>query len=541
MPETPSDRPRDTSKDGRANKVIFHLLTHGPGAWRLIQRTPPLARLVNRWLINEGIKKAPPRPYRLSTMAPYTSWASLTDKTFNSRQLPPVPGAGDTSPSPDEVATLFLRHEMIECPKSTVLFAYVAQWFTDGFMRSRRPTPPEQTRDIRRNESNHEVDLTQLYGLDRRATDCLRARRGGLLKSQEIGGESFPEYLCDEDGTIKPEFRDDLRTPIGFDGPAMTIEKKRRLFAMGSDAGNSQVGYAMLTVLFLREHNRIAGELAREHPDWDDTRLFETTRNILTVLLIKLVIEEYINHIAPYHFEFRFDPTAFYSEPWYRPNWMAVEFNILYRWHSLIPSTLRVHGKDVPINDTLNDTEFLTSNGLGPLFEDASRQPAGRVGLYNTAEWFMTRTELPSIRQSRTAQLAGYNDYREHSGFPRVTKFEQISSDPRIQAGLRKIYGSVDNIEFYVGLLAEDRRPNSVLPSLAGRLVGLHAFSQLMTNPLLAPEVYEKRENREKTFSRLGVKMIEETSSLSELVHRNLPAGSRRHYVSLTREDWQRE
>ena len=31
---------------------------------------------------------------------------------------------------------------------------------------------------------------------------------------------------------------------------------------------------------------------------------------------------------------------------------------------------------------------------------------------------------------------------------------------------------------------------NSVVPPLMGRLIAVHAFSQLMTNPLLAPEVY---------------------------------------------------
>lgn len=472
-------------------------------------------------------------------MAPYTSWASLTDKTYNSRQLPPVARERGNLPSPEDVADLFARGErMVECPKSTVLFAYVAQWFTDGFMRSRRPTPPEKNRDIRRNESNHEVDLTQLYGLNRKATDCLRAGRGGLLKSQEIGGEPFPHHLCGEDGQPKPEFAD-LALPLSFQ--EMPLEQRMRLFAMGSDAANSQLGYAMLNVLFLREHNRLANELAGKHPDWDDDRLFETARNILTVLLIKLVIEEYINHIAPYHFKFRFDPTRFYNEPWYRANWGAVEFNLLYRWHSLIPTTFRIHGEDLPIEKTLNKTEILTSRGLGPVFQDASRQPAGRVGLFNTADWFRPRTEIPSIQHSRTAELASYNDYRELCEFPRVTKFNQISSDPRIQTGLQRLYGSVDGIEFYAGMFAEDRRPNSVLPSLAGRMVGLHAFSQLLTNPLLTPEVYGKKENRKLTFSQRGIEIIEETKSLSELLHRNLPEGAPSYYVSLTREDWRRE
>jgi len=44
------------------------------------------------------------------------------------------------------------------------------------------------------------------------------------------------------------------------------------------------------------------------------------------------------------------------------------------------------------------------------------------------------------------------------------------------------IVGHVDNIELYVGLYAEDLRRNSALPPLVGRLIGIDAFSQVLTN-----------------------------------------------------------
>jgi prostaglandin-endoperoxide synthase 2 len=47
-------------------------------------------------------------------------------------------------------------------------------------------------------------------------------------------------------------------------------------------------------------------------------------------------------------------------------------------------------------------------------------------------------------------------------------------------------------IEFYSGLYAEDIRTNSVLPPLIGRMVGIDAFSQGFTNPLLAPRIFNE-------------------------------------------------
>jgi len=529
---------RDKSRDGFKNNLEFIALTSAGPLWRLIQRVSFLERPINRVLVNSGISKAASRPYRLSTRDDYTSWDSLIDKTYNSRQLPPEPTVR-TDPPAEQVAELFRRpahadgEEMVLCDKSTVLFAYVAQWFTDGFLRSRRAKP---YRDIAHNESTHEVDLTQLYGLNHAQTDVLRAKRGGRLKSQEINGEEFPDFICDGRGEIKPEYAAVLPMPVGFENPQLTVEMKSRLFAMGSDAGNSQIGYAMLNVLFLREHNRIVRELAKQHPEWDDDRLFATARNILTVLLIKLVIEEYINHITPYHFKFRLDPKGFYKQPWMRPNWTAVEFNLLYRWHSMIPAQFDVGAeRPVPIYETLNNTELLMRGGIGPLFDAASKQRAGRVALLNTGDFFHNLTTIPSIRQSRSVRLASYNDYREDCSFPRATSFDQITADQRIRDGLRDLYGSVDEVEFFIGLFAEDGRPNSVLPPVLGRLVGLHAFSQLMTNPLLGEQVY-----CDDTYTRWGMRLIEDTHSLSELVHRNLPPDSPTYEVRLTRRGWKR-
>ncbi len=71
----------------------------------------------------------------------------------------------------------------------------------------------------------------------------------------------------------------------------------------------------MFNTLLLREHNRLAGELEERNPGWDDTRVFETARNIVIVLFIKLVVEEYINHIASIPFPLKAYPSAAWDAP----------------------------------------------------------------------------------------------------------------------------------------------------------------------------------------------------------------------------------
>jgi prostaglandin-endoperoxide synthase 2 len=503
----------------------------------LVQRIKPLARLINRIAINRLASTLPPRPNPLSTKDPYTSWTSLTDRTWSGRHLPPVAADAATPattregpPTVDAVAALFVREgEMVPCPKSTVLFTYFAQWFTDGFLRTDRSNEsPGVLRDTRKNESNHEIDLMQLYGLNSAMTDQLRAD-DGRLKSQTIEGEEYPEFLYHE-GVLKPEF-DSLLPPFAADG--LPPGQKNALFAMGSDTRN--MGFMAFNVLFLREHNRIAGLLKQTYPGWSNDRVFETTRNILIVVLLKIVVEEYINHINPIPFKFALTSAPFTKEPWYRTNWMAIEFNLLYRWHPLVPSTFNLDGTNLTIAETLSNTHALTSAGLGRFMADASAQPAGRIGLFNTDSSLVDAADKPSIEQGRVARLRSYNDYRELCGQSRLKSFREVNSDPKIHAELSAVYDSVDDVEFYVGLFAEESGLNDVLPPLVMTMVAFDAFSQALTNPLVAPRIFN-----EATFSAAGMAILNEDQRISDLVHRNVPKPSKPYFVSLTRRGYRR-
>jgi prostaglandin-endoperoxide synthase 2 len=515
---------RGFASDGARNRLRFLALTHGGPLWRAAESSPALRRRINAAVIDQAVREMPPRPEPLSTMAPYTSWSSLTDRTYAGRHLPPVPDQETGRPTVERAAELFARDgEMIPCPRSTVLFAYFAQWFTDGFLRGESREP----RDPRRSTSNHEIDLNPLYGLDAVATDAVRAHEGGLLKSQLVNGGEFPPYLC-ENGKVKAEFS--ALTAVRME--QLTDAQRDTLFATGGDRGNVQIGFTMMTVLFLREHNRVARILAAENPGWDDERLFQTARNIVIVEVIRLVIEEYINHITPYHFRFFLDPRltrTLQRAPWHRQNWASVEFNLVYRWHSLVPSSLVVGGAELPLARTLFGSALIPGPGLGRVFEDASEQRAGRIGLFNT-DPILREVELSSIADARTLQLAPYNDYRAHCRFPRVRDFGQVSGDPRVRDALADRYRSVDDLELYVGLFAEEPGSSAaVLPPLLTKIIAIDAFSQALTNPLLAPRVLNAA-----TFTRDGLRIIAETRTIGDVLARNTPEDPGPRFVSMT-------
>ena len=533
---------RDTSRDGLLNRVEAYALSHFSGFWRLVMANPRVRRWANKRIIGRAAQRAPSRPHALSSMpvrgdpknpmAGYTSWESLTDNAWFSRHRPPkvLPRYPDLE---TELAPLFkVRSSGPRISEdSTVLFLSFAQWFTDGFLMTAED-------ERRRTLASHHIDLNPLYGLNRQQTRAIRLQseasgKKGRLKSEEIGGEVYAPKLFDENGNMKEEFKD-LRPPLGHAKhlqnllPERAAALRKTMFAFAGERANTTPFTAMLNTLFLREHNRLAGVLEKAKPEWDDERVFQTARNINIVQLIKIVIEEYINHISPYYFQLSADPSACWRASWNKPNWIPIEFDLLYRWHSLVPDYFEIDGKKIPAQDTLFDCSYLTQSGLASLAVSASRQRAWEIGLFNTAD-FLVRVELDSIDQSRKNQVGSYNDYRESVGYPRVTRFEQITGDADRVEALRRVYGAVDNVELLVGLFAEDVGRRSAVPPLIGRMVALDAFSQALTNPLMSEHVFNER-----TFTREGMKVIEETQRLQDIVNRNLGPNQKPVSISMT-------
>lgn len=539
------NHPRNKSRDKLWHRLRGFLLHNFAPFWRFVQGVPWLAPIVNRAIINTAVNASRTRPHPFSTLASYTSWSSLTDRTYFARHLPQDDSAAPL-PDLDKVMALFHRDPQAParpCPKSTLLFPVFAQYLTDGFLRT------DQT-DRKRTTSNHEIDLSTLYGRTPAQTAVLRLNSAtsgerGRLKSQQIDGEEYPLFLFEPDGkTIRAEFRD-AQGNCRLDLPLRLLEQypgegfQRQIFAVGGDRANATPLVSMLNALLLREHNRLAGELERRNPNWDDERVFQTARNILIVMYIKLVIEEYINHISSACFQLSATPAVVWKAPWNRPNWMAIEFALLYRWHALIPDTIQWDGATVPAWKMLLDNTFVTKVGLAKGFRFTSAQHATALGFYNTAA-FLEPVEAAAVKQGRDLKLPRYNAYRQAMGLNPVTDFDQMTGDPKRIADLKAVYGTPDAVEFYPSLFAEDVNDNTPMPGLLGGMVALDAFSQALTNPLLSEHVFNAA-----TFTDWGLQQIESTRCVFDVVARNVPGGATpemtRKTIGMTRADWQRQ
>src|ERR1700712_1118332 len=165
-------------------------------------KIPGFRRIASELAIDHYATAALPRPRPLTMQGPYTTWAGLTDRTWTGRHLPPVEDQSGL-PVAGDVVDLFRRESFQPSTDTSVMFMFFAQWFTDSFLRTSRADP-------RRNTSNHEIDLCQVYGLSEVQTQLLRAHTGGRLKTQQTdstggrpAGES-PAFLFEPRQPGKP-------------------------------------------------------------------------------------------------------------------------------------------------------------------------------------------------------------------------------------------------------------------------------------------------------------------------------------------------
>lgn len=511
---------------------------------KISEKSPWLRKIINKIAINKAVNVCRHRPHPWSTVHDYVSWTSLTDKQWSARHLP---AKSSNVPKDDSLIIELFRRKSDKarlCPKSTCLFPAFAQYLTDGFIRTRMPNTSKGEKDDplrRQNTSNHEIDLSPLYGRTKEQTNALRlmseeVNMKGRLKSQLIGGEEYAPFLFEEYSSnqyrIKKEF-EILDVPLNLDSFMNDREKILHLFAFGGDRVNTSPQIAMMNTLFLREHNRLVGKIEAENPGWNDERVFETARNTNIVLFIKIVIEEYINHISPI-FRFHVDPSVAWNASWNKPNWITTEFSLLYRWHMLIPDEMKWGNQNYSIDKTIMNNILLLDTGLKQAFVDMSSQSAGQIGAFNTHQALLG-FEGKAINQGRLCQLASYNDYREYVGYPRST-FSDISRNAEVAGLLERAYQNVEDVEFYVGLFTEDVRPNTPLPLLLRTMVAVDAFSQALTNPLLSEHVWTQGA---RVFSNIGWETINQTSSLRDILDRNISDHlADTDFIGMTRQDW---
>ncbi len=277
------------------------------------------------------------------------------------------------------------------------------------------------------------LDLSQVYGSDAAIAASLRNADGTLVTS---AGNNLP--------IVNGQFvGGDIRVA---ENPDLTS----------------------IDVLFVREHNYWVGQLKAEDPRLTGDQLYTMARSITTAEYQNIVYNEFLPSIlgsgAPgaYHgYHAQVSPTIYaeFSTAAYR-----FGHTIISPVETKIANDGTVLQAQDLITAAMEDTSaFSTSGGadalLRNLAQDFSQQEGVHINsdLLNLLNAGADSVDLGAIdiERERDLGIATLNQTRVALGMTAYTSFSQVTSDATLAAKLQSVYGTVDQLDLFVGGLAE--------------------------------------------------------------------------------------
>jgi hypothetical protein len=327
------------------------------------------------------------------------------------------------------------------------------------------------------------------------------------------------------------------------------------------------VGFAMMSILFMREHNTICDRLREKYPRWSDDELFERARLINAALMAKIHTVEWTPAILGH-------PTLQIS---LRSNWwglagerihkllgrisdsemisgipgsptdhfgvpyaMTEEFVAVYRMHPLMPDEYTFRsaesGEVLPGLEKLkladvagrNTFELMRRVGMRNLFYSFGIVHPGEITLHNYPRGLQElrrpdNDELiidlaaTDILRTRELGLPRYNEFRELLHRSPVRTFEELTDNPVWAEELRRVYNNdIDLVDLMIGLYAEPRPEGFGFSDTAFRIFILMASRRLNSDRFFTkdytPEVY----------TQLGLDWIDD-NDMSTVLLRHFP------------------
>ena len=318
------------------------------------------------------------------------------------------------------------------------------------------------------------VDASLVYGSDATRASALRthAGTGAHLRTHEFGD---PATAQDD---LLPTAQDLI--DAGVSVPSMLMASNPRMadnvrFIVGDVRANENTAILALHTLMVREHNRIVDVLTLADSGLSDEDKYQIARKVVGAEMQAVTYQEYLPAIGVdvdtsggYDVDVNPSISTEFAHAVFRMGHTSINEQALRLNHDLTP---HVAGP-VTLEDTFfNPMEVFDTGGIEPFLlglisnvqeaTDAKMVPGLRNGLFQMGPTSMIHDLAAiDIERGRDIGIGDYNEVRQAFGLSAVTDFADITSDATLQAALSDLYGGdVNDIDLFVGMLAEDHLP----------------------------------------------------------------------------------
>ncbi|WP_428527763.1 peroxidase family protein [Roseibium sp.] len=262
----------------------------------------------------------------------------------------------------------------------------------------------------------------------------------------------------------------------------LLIETETGGVLAGEVRAAENVALTSMHTLFAREHNLWVDRLARQDPSMSSDELYDAARIIIEAEIQAITYNEFLplllgqNAITDY---------AGYN-PDVNPG-ISVEFaTAAFRFgHSLLSSSIQrldrdgdtIAAGDLSLSEAFfNPSEIAENGGIDPLLRGLADGMAQELDTHIVEDVRSFLFGAPgsggldlaalNIERGRDLGVASYNDLREVLGLQRAADFSDVTSDATLAAQLASVYGSVDQVDAWIGGLAEDPSGNGIVGEL---------------------------------------------------------------------------
>ncbi|XP_045381627.1 lactoperoxidase [Lemur catta] len=251
-------------------------------------------------------------------------------------------------------------------------------------------------------------------------------------------------------------------------------------FLAGDSRASEQTLLATSHTLFLREHNRLARELKRLNPSWDGEKLYQEARKILGAFVQIITFRDYLPIVLGDHMHKWIPPYQCYNES-VDPRISNV-FTFAFRFgHLEVPSTVsRLDENYQPWGPEpelalhtlfFNTWRIVKDGGIDPLVRGllAKKAKLMKQNKMMTGE-LRNRLFQPThrihgfdlaainIQRGRDHGQPGYNSWRGFCDLSRPQTLKELNvvlKNKVLAKKLLRLYGSPDNIDIWIGAIAE--------------------------------------------------------------------------------------
>ncbi|XP_035199185.1 eosinophil peroxidase-like isoform X1 [Oxyura jamaicensis] len=329
------------------------------------------------------------------------------------------------------------------------------------------------------------IDASMVYGSEDSVAKSLRnqTNRMGLLAVNQNFTDAGLELL---------PFENKTKSVCVLTNKTMNIP----CFKAGDKRVTENLGLSALHTIFLREHNRLVTKLGKLNPHWDGEKLYQESRKIIVAMTQIITYRDYLPLVLAKETNRWIPLYSGYNET-VDPSVSNV-FSLAFRFGhtSVQPFVSRLDDSfqpmgslsHVPLHLTFCASwRIITEGGIDPLIrgmvvDHAKLMKQNQLLVEELQNHLFEQTAVMgldlaalNLQRGRDHGLPGYNAWRHFCGLSQPQSIEELSEvlgNSKLAKKFMDLYGTPDNIDLWIGAIAEPLIPQGRVGPLLACIIG---------------------------------------------------------------------